>query len=55
MGVVAATIDLDKSTFTLTVKNASGLYATPLGTAWFGISFDTENGAFNEEDDYTLP
>jgi hypothetical protein len=55
VGIVAATIDLDKATFTVTVKNADNLYATPLGTAWFGISFDTEEGTFDEEDDYTLP
>ena len=55
VGVVAATIDLDKCTFTVSIKNASGLYATKAGAAVFGINFNTQNGEFNEEDDYTLP
>ena len=55
VGIVAATIDLDKCTFTISVKSANGLYADAAGTAVFGINFKTENGEFNEEDDYTLP
>jgi hypothetical protein len=54
-GFVTATIDLDKCTFTVTVKSATGLYAEALGETVFGISFDTEEGTFNEEDEYTLP
>jgi hypothetical protein len=55
VGVVAATIDLDKATFTVSVKNATGIYADLAGQAVFGISFDTEEGTFDEEDNYALP
>jgi hypothetical protein len=54
-GIVAATIDLDKGTFTLSVKNASGIFADKAGAAVFGVNFETSNGDFNEVDDYTLP
>lgn len=55
-GIVAATIDLDKCTFTLTVKKADGLFADKAGEATFGINFATpDDGEFNEEDNYTLP
>jgi hypothetical protein len=54
-GVVAATIDLDKCTFTASVKGASGLFADMAGTAVFSVTFDTEQGTFDEKDDYTLP
>jgi hypothetical protein len=54
-GVVAATIDLDKCTFTASVKGASGLFADKAGAAVFSVTFDTEQGTFDEEDDYTLP
>jgi hypothetical protein len=54
-GIVTATIDLDKATYTVSVKNATGIYADLAGTAVFGINFATEEGIFDEEDDYTLP
>jgi hypothetical protein len=53
-GVVTAKIDLDKCTFTLSVKNADGIYTGP-GGAQFGINFLTESADFDETDDYTLP
>jgi hypothetical protein len=54
VGIVTATFDLDKCTFTVSIKGASGLFAGAAGTAVFGITFDTEEGTFDEEDDYTL-
>jgi len=54
-GIVTAKIDLDKCTFTVTVKEVNDIYADALGDAVFGISFETPEGTFDEEDDYTLP
>jgi hypothetical protein len=51
-GVVSAKIDLDKCTFTVSIKNANDLYVGP-GDAKFGVSFDPHG--FNETDEYTLP
>ena len=53
--IVIATLDLDKCTFTASVKGASGLFADAAGAAVFSVTFDTEEGTFDEEDDYTLP
>jgi hypothetical protein len=55
VGIVTATIDLDKATYTVSVKNAAGIYADLAGTAVLGINFATEEGTFDEEDDYLLP
>lgn len=53
--IVIATLDLDKCTFTVFVRGASGLFADAAGAAVFSVTFDTEEGTFDEEDDYTLP
>jgi hypothetical protein len=53
--IVNAAIDLDKCTFTVSIKNANGIYADKLGDAVFGINFATQQGTFDEEDNYTLP
>jgi hypothetical protein len=53
--LVAATIDLDKCTFTASISKANNIYAEKLGTAVFGIRFDTETGDFNEVNNCTLP
>jgi len=37
------------------VRGASGLFADAAGTAVFSVTFDTEQGTFDEEDDYILP
>jgi hypothetical protein len=55
VGIVTATIDLDKATFTVSVKGATGIYADLAGEALFGISFATEEGEFDEEYAITLP
>jgi WD40 repeat protein len=54
-GVVTAQIDLDKCTFKVWIRNANDLFAERHYNTVFNISFDTPNGVFNEEDDYTLP
>ena len=49
-GVVTAKIDLDKCTFSVTVKEANGLYVGP-GDAEFGISFES---GFSAADEYAI-
>ena len=47
--------DLDKGTFTANINKAEDVYAERLSQAVLSVSFDTEQGTFNEEDDYSLP
>jgi uncharacterized repeat protein (TIGR02543 family) len=53
--VVKATLDLDKCMFKVFVRGASGLFDDAAGAAVFSVTFDTEEGTFDEEDNYTLP
>jgi len=53
--IIIATFDLDKCTFRALVTGATGLFADAAGAAVFSVTFDTEQGTFDEEDDYTLP
>jgi endoglucanase len=50
---VTATIDLDNCTFTMSIKKAD--IDVVSGDVKFGMSFETPEGVFDEEDDYTLP
>ncbi len=52
--IIIATFDLDKCTFTATVRGATGLFYHKGSAGVFSVTFDTEQGAFREEDDYTL-
>jgi hypothetical protein len=52
-GIITATIDFDKCTFAVSIAKAN--IDAVSGDVVFGISFDTEEGTFDEEDDYTLP
>jgi endoglucanase len=52
-GIVTATIDFDKCTFAVSIAKAN--IDAVIGDVMFGISFNTEEGTFDEEDDYTLP
>ena len=50
--LVAATIDLDKCTFTISIKKAD--IDVVSGDVKFGISFDTPNAEFDETDDLSF-
>jgi len=52
---VTATFDLDKCTFFANINKAEDVYADRLSQAVLSVSFATEQGTFNEEDEWLIP